>query len=51
VRLTIIPAAATDPSERVEVALVRDEIKLEDEEAKARIIEMPAGEAGSVRLG
>jgi carboxyl-terminal processing protease len=51
VRLTIIPAAATDPSERVEVALIRDEIKLEDEEAKAKIIEMPTGEAGSIRLG
>lgn len=51
VRLTLIPAAATDPSERVEVVLVRDEIKLEDEEAKAKIIEVPAGDSGSVRLG
>jgi len=51
VRLSLIPAAATDPSERVEVVLVRDEIKLEDEEAKARIIEVPAGESGSIRLG
>jgi carboxyl-terminal processing protease len=51
VRLTIIPADATDPSERVEVALVRDEIKLEDEEAKAQLIELPSGEVGSVRVG
>jgi carboxyl-terminal processing protease len=51
VRLTIIPATATDPSERVEVALVRDEIKLEDEEAKAQIIEVQAGESGPMRVG
>jgi carboxyl-terminal processing protease len=51
VRLTIIPADATDPSERVEVALIRDEIKLEDEEAKAKLIEVPSGESGPVRIG
>jgi carboxyl-terminal processing protease len=51
VRLTIIPVDATDPSERVEVALVRDEIRLEDAEAKAQLIELPAGEVGSVRVG
>ena len=51
VRLTMIPADATDPSERVEVALIRDEIKLEDEEAKAQIIDVPTGESGSIRVG
>jgi carboxyl-terminal processing protease len=51
VRLTIIPANATDPSERAEVALIRDEIKLEDEEAKAKIIEIPTGESDSIRIG
>ncbi len=51
VRLTIIPADATDPSARTEVALVRDEIKLEDEQAKAQIIEVPNGGTGSTRMG
>lgn len=40
VRLTIIPADAPDPSVRKVVTLVRDEIKLEDQEAKAKIIEL-----------
>jgi carboxyl-terminal processing protease len=51
VRLTIIPADAADPSTRQEVALVRDEIKLEDEEAKARIVELPDQAGATTRLG
>ena len=49
VRLTIIPADA--PSDRKIVALLRDEIKLADQEAKAQIIEMPDGSGETVRLG
>ncbi|MBI3882392.1 MAG: carboxy terminal-processing peptidase, partial [Verrucomicrobia bacterium] len=50
VRLTIIPADAPDMSVRKEVALIRDEIKLEDQEAKAKLIEMP--DAGrTLRVG
>jgi carboxyl-terminal processing protease len=41
VRLTVIPADAQDPSARKIVNIVRDEIKLEDQAAKAKIIEMP----------
>ena len=41
VRLTISPAA--DRSARKIVSLVRDEIKLEDSEAKAKLIELPGG--------
>jgi carboxyl-terminal processing protease len=48
VRLTIIPADAEDPSVRKVVSLVRDEIKLEDQEAKAKIYEIP-GESGEKR--
>ncbi len=43
VRLTIIPGDATDPSIRKVVTLVRDEIKLEEQAAKAKIIELPPG--------
>jgi len=50
VRLTIIPAGA-DSSARELVSLIRDEIKLEDQEAKARIIEVPDGHGGEARLG
>ena len=49
VRLTISPAADR-PARRV-VALTRDEIKLEDSEAKAKLIEMPDGHGGTNRIG
>jgi carboxyl-terminal processing protease len=51
VRLTLIPVDASDPSERVEVTLVRDEIRLEDEEAKARLIEVNSGQGDPIRIG
>ncbi len=50
VRLTMVPAGA-DSSARTILTLVRDEIKLEDQEAKAKIIEMPAAQGGNLRLG
>jgi carboxyl-terminal processing protease len=49
VQLTIIPADNAN-SRRV-VSLVRDEIKLEDQEAKALLIESPDGRGGTNRLG
>lgn len=53
VNLTIIPADASDPSVRRVVRLVRDEIKLEDQEAKARIIDLeaPGAPERQVRIG
>jgi carboxyl-terminal processing protease len=51
VTLTIIPADATDSSERRTVTLVRDEIKLEDQAAKARLFEIPQDEGAPVRVG
>jgi carboxyl-terminal processing protease len=44
VTLTIIPAGAADSSVHKEVSLIRDEIKLEDSAAKARLYEEPRGE-------
>ena len=52
VRLTVIPGDAADPSVRKTITLVRDEIKLEDQEAKAKLIDLPAEKGhNSVRLG
>ncbi len=51
VRLTIIPASAVDPSTRVTVSLVRDEINLEDQRAKAEIIELPGPNGRPLRIG
>ncbi len=49
VRLTIVPADS--PTTQREVTLIRDEIKLEDQAAKARLIEMPDGHGSTNRLG
>ncbi len=51
VRLTIIPAHASDPSVRKVINIIRDEIKLEDQAAKAKIYEIPVKDGESVRLG
>lgn len=51
VRLTIIPADAVDSSTRNVVTLTRDKIKLEEQRAKAKIIDMPNQKGESVRLG
>lgn len=42
--LNVIPAAATDDSARKTITIVREEIKLEDQQAKAQIIDLPAGD-------
>jgi len=49
VRLTV--SQAPDFTTRKVVALVRDEIKLEDSEAKAKLIETPDGHGGTNRIG
>jgi carboxyl-terminal processing protease len=49
VRLTISPIE--DRAARRVVTLVRDEIKLEDQEAKAKLIESPDGHGGTNRIG
>lgn len=48
VRLTILPAGST--TDRKEVTLIREEIKLDDQAAKAKIIDFPAAD-GTVRIG
>jgi carboxyl-terminal processing protease len=50
VRLTIIPAGAI-PSTRTIVSLIRDEINLEDQRAKAQIIEFAGANGKPLRLG
>jgi carboxyl-terminal processing protease len=50
VRLIIIPADA-DSSVRKEVALIRDEIPLEEQAAKSKIIDLPNANGQTNRLG
>src|SRR6266704_2457501 len=51
VRLLAIPADATDPSRRKHVELVRDEIKLKDQEARADIIIKKDENGELIKLG
>ena len=51
VRLTIIPATAANDATRKTISLVRDEIKLEDQQAKARIVDLPGEKGGTQRIG
>lgn len=51
VTLTFIPADATDPSERKHVSIVRDEIKLTENLAKARVFEVPMDDGQMIPLG
>ncbi len=52
VRLQVVPSRAADPSTRKIIEIVRDEVKLKEQEAKAEIIEKenPAG-GPPLRLG
>jgi carboxyl-terminal processing protease len=43
VRLTVVPADAPDRSTRKIISIVREEIKLEDQAAKAKIFDLPNG--------
>ncbi|MFL6527186.1 MAG: carboxy terminal-processing peptidase [Chthoniobacterales bacterium] len=51
VRLLVIPTDAADPSKRKMVELVRDEIKLKDQEARADIIMKKNDKGEPVKLG
>ncbi|HSH38978.1 MAG TPA: carboxy terminal-processing peptidase [Chthoniobacterales bacterium] len=51
VRLLIIPSDAADPSKRKTIELVRDEIKLKDQEARADIIHKKDANGETVKLG
>src|SRR6476660_3123694 len=51
VRLLVIPSDATDPSRRKNVELVRDDIKLKDQEARADIIIKKDENGDPIKLG
>src|SRR5437763_7122833 len=51
VKLLVIPADSADPSQRKNVELVRDEIKLKDQEARADIILKKDEDGKPVKLG
>ena len=52
VRLSIHPADSPDPATRIVVPLIRQEIKLEEQGAKAQIVDLPASASGKpLRVG
>ena len=52
VKLTVIPASAADSSVRKVITIVRDEVKLTEQQAKAKVVELPAtNDAPAKRLG
>ncbi len=51
VRMRVISADALDPAARVVITLVRDEIKLTDQEAKAKIFTVPGKGGRASRIG
>lgn len=51
VRLSIIPADAPDPSVRKTVRLIRDKISLEEQAAKAKVLELPGPDGELLRIG
>jgi len=51
VRIKVIPAESSDAAQRTVITLVRDEIKLTDQEARAKIITVPDAGGNSARIG
>ncbi len=51
VRLSVIPADAADSSVRREINLIRDEIRITEYRARAKVIDLPNGADGFTRLG
>jgi len=51
VRLLVIPGDSTDGSKRKLIELVRDEVKLKDQQAKAEVIDLRKPNGGTTRIG
>ncbi len=50
VRIQLMPAKAETPDKTIQITLVRDKVKLEEQAAQSRVLEIP-GPAGKVKLG
>ncbi|MHA7817517.1 MAG: carboxy terminal-processing peptidase [Pseudohaliea sp.] len=51
VRLSVIPADAASTEVRKEIQIVRNTVKLEEQSAHSRVIEVPAGEGSTIKVG
>ena len=51
VTLKVVPVGAPDGSLPKMASIVRDEVKLADQQAKARVVDLPSGKGTTLRLG
>jgi carboxyl-terminal processing protease len=51
VRLSVLPAKAGADAERREIRIVRNEVKLEEQSAQKRVIEIPHGDGQPLKVG
>lgn len=51
VRLQVQPASAVDPSKLEVITIVRDEVELKDQQAKAQVIDVDNEKSGDSRIG
>ncbi|MEM1188086.1 MAG: carboxy terminal-processing peptidase [Pseudomonadota bacterium] len=51
VRLSVLPAKSGADAERQEIRIVRNEVRLEEQSAQKRIIEVPHGVSDTLRVG
>jgi len=51
VRLQVLPAASPDPSKLEVITIVRDEVQLKDQQAKAQVIDTVDPEGADTRIG
>ncbi len=51
VRLQVMPAASLDPSKLTVISIVRDEVQLKDQQAKAQVIDTLDSDGADTRIG
>ena len=51
VRLQVLPASSLDPSKLSEISIVRDEVQLKDQQAKAQVIDTKDPDGADTRIG
>jgi carboxyl-terminal processing protease len=51
VRLSVIPAGAASTEVRKEISIIRNTVKLEEQSAQSRVLELPAGDGNTTKVG
>ena len=51
VRLSVIPADAASTEVRKEISIVRSTVRLEEQSAQSRVLQLPAGDGDTIKVG